>query len=166
MLEVFNSPAPDFSCESRDASTVTPQVFSLFNSQHSYSRGLALADRAWRETAASEAGQRDPASLRRCFELALCRQPSAGELKMLLAHWQQLEAELPTQARPSPKVLLKVKREAVEENTGERFAFEEPLFANEDFETDLQPADVDRHVRALGDICLVILNSNEFVYVY
>ncbi len=63
-------------------------------------------------------------------------------------------------------MLLKVKREAVEENTGERFTFEEPLFANEEFESDLRPTDVDRHVRALGDVCLVILNSNEFVYVY
>lgn len=166
MLEVFNSPAPDFSCERREASTVTPQVFSLFNSQNSYSRGLALADRAWRETAGSESGQRDVAAINRCFELALSRQPSADELNELIGHWRELESELPSEARSSPAVLLKVKREAVEENTGERFTFEEPLFANEEFEPDLQPADVDRHVRALGDVCLVILNSNEFVYVY
>jgi hypothetical protein len=63
-------------------------------------------------------------------------------------------------------VPLKVEREAVEENTGERFVFEEVLFANGEFVPDLQPADVDRHVRAFGDICLVIFNSNEFVYVY
>ncbi len=166
MLEVFNSPAPDFSCERREASTVTPQVFSLLNSQNSYSRGLALADRAWREAAGSDAAQRDAVALERCFELALCRRPSANELKQFLTHWTQLESELPAEARPSPTVLLKVKREAIEENTGERFTFEEPLFANEEFESDLRPTDVDRHVRALGDVCLVILNSNEFVYVY
>jgi len=30
----------------------------------------------------------------------------------------------------------------------------------------LQPADVERHVQALADLCLVIFNANEFVYVY
>jgi hypothetical protein len=166
MLEVFNSPASDFSCERREASTVTPQVFSLFNSQNSHSRGLALADRAWRETAGSDAQQHHAAAVNRCFELALCRQPSAEELTEFIAHWKKLESRLPVEARPSPTVPLKVKREAVEENTGERFTFEEPLFANLEFEPDLQPAEVDRHVRALGDVCLVILNSHEFVYVY
>ena len=165
MLEVFNSPAPDFSCERREASTVTPQVFSLFNSRNSYSRGLALADRAWRESAGSDA-DRDAAALSRCFELALSREPTTDETTELLAHWRKLEAELPAEARPSPAVPLEVEREAVEENTGERFVFEERLLANEEFEPDLQPADVDRHVRALGDVCLVILNSNESVYVY
>jgi hypothetical protein len=37
-MEVFNEPTPDFSCERREASTVTPQVFSLFNSQASQAR--------------------------------------------------------------------------------------------------------------------------------
>ena len=141
-------------------------MFSLFNSQNSHSRGLALADRAWRETAGSDAQQHHAAAVNRCFELALCRQPSAEELTEFIAHWKKLESKLPVEARPSPTVPLKVKREAVEENTGERFTFEEALFANLEFEPDLQPAEVDRHVRALGDVCLVILNSHEFVYVY
>ncbi len=45
LLEVFNAPAADFSCERRDASTVTPQVFSLFNSRSTHARALALAHR-------------------------------------------------------------------------------------------------------------------------
>jgi hypothetical protein len=45
-MEVFNQPTPDFSCERRDASTVTPQVFSLFNGAASHNRALALAARA------------------------------------------------------------------------------------------------------------------------
>lgn len=165
MLEVFNSPAPDFSCERREASTVTPQVFSLFNSQNSYSRGLALANRAWKESA-GDSEDRDEMAIQRCFELALCREATTEELEDFLAHWKTLESRLPVDARPSATVPLKVKREAVEENTGENFSFEEELFANEEFKADLQPVEVSRHVRALGDICLVILNSNEFVYVY
>ncbi|MFN9943366.1 MAG: DUF1553 domain-containing protein, partial [bacterium] len=37
-MEVFNEPAPDFSCEARDVSTVTPQAFSLFNAQSAHDR--------------------------------------------------------------------------------------------------------------------------------
>lgn len=166
MLEVFNSPAPDFSCERREASTVTPQVFSLFNGQNTYSRALVLANRVWQDTEDSADGDRDAAALTHCFELTLGRRPDNDEVKEFLAHWKKLDQVLPEKPRPSPPVLLTVKREAVEENTGERFSFEEQLFANKEFEPDLQPADVDRHTRALADICLVILNSNEFVYVY
>lgn len=166
MLEVFHSPTPDFSCERREASTVTPQVFSLFNGQNTYSRALALANRVSQETKDVAVGERDAETLTRCFQLALGRRPADEEVNEFLAHWEKLEASLPEEARPSPPVLLTVKREAVEENTGERFTFEEQLFANQNFEPDLQPGDVDRHVRALADICLVILNSNEFVYVY
>jgi hypothetical protein len=31
---------------------------------------------------------------------------------------------------------------------------------------DLQPAEVDARTRALGDVCLVLLNSAEFSYLY
>ena len=166
MLEVFNSPAPDFSCERREASTVTPQVFSLFNGQNSYSRALALANRVWRETEGVSDEQKGLTAISRCFELALGRQPSDEEATEFVGHWQKLRATLPQQPRSGPPVLTKVKREGVEENTGERFTFEEQLFSNDEFEPDLQPSDVGRDVRALADICLVILNSNEFVYVY
>ncbi len=166
MFEVFNSPAPDFSCERREASTVTPQVFNLFNSQDSYSRGLALANRAWRETENIGNLQRDGAALKRCFVLTLGREPTTDEKKLFMRHWKTLESKLPAEARPSPEIPLKVQREAVEENTGERFTFAEQLFSNSEFEPDVQPSDVPRHIRALADICLVILNSNEFVYVY
>jgi hypothetical protein len=58
-----------------------------------------------------------------------------------------------------------VRREAVEENTGERFAFSERLHAAKDFQPDLQPADVPARTRALADVCLVLLNGNEFAHV-
>jgi hypothetical protein len=44
-MEVFNAPSPDLSCERRDASTVTPQVFALFNSENSLDRAVAFAAR-------------------------------------------------------------------------------------------------------------------------
>ena len=41
MLEVFNQPSPDVSCERRTPSTITPQAFTLFSCQ----RALAMAQR-------------------------------------------------------------------------------------------------------------------------
>jgi hypothetical protein len=160
MMEVFNSPAPDFSCERRESSTVTPQVFALFNGRPTNARALALAARALKEA------KSDESALTRCYELTLSRAPRADELQACLSHWRAMEP-MQRAAKLSPvKPPLEVKREAVEENTGEKFTFAEKLEANEDFVPDLQPSDVDAHTRALADVCLVLLNSNEFAYVY
>lgn len=51
-LEVFNSPAPDFSCERRESSAITPQVFSLLNGKTIHDRALALAHRAIKDQTA------------------------------------------------------------------------------------------------------------------
>ncbi len=44
-MEVFNQPGSDMSCERRESSNVTPQVFALFNAQNSLDRSLAFAAR-------------------------------------------------------------------------------------------------------------------------
>ena len=62
--------------------------------------------------------------------------------------------------------LTTVERQDVDENTGETFTFTEKLHANADFVPDLQPADVDKRTRALADLCHVLFNTNEFIYVY
>lgn len=161
-MEVFNQPAPDFSCERRDASVVTPQVFNLFNSSASHSRALALAHRAIQDTNDTT----NEAAITRCFELALNRTPTAEELAMCLGHWDDITAmiahDTPTTWTPPRQVT----REAVEENTGESFTFEEILHAYADYVPDLQPADVPLRTRALADICLALFNAAEFSYVY
>ena len=160
MQEVFNAPAPDFSCELREASTVTPQVFSLFNGQTSNARALALANRAVKET------QTDEQAIARCFALAFSRQPSQDELQTCLTHWHDIEVLLRDTKSVAPKLPLEVRRDAVEENTGEKFSFAEKLHAYADFVPDLQPTDVPTHTRALADVCLALFNSNEFAYVH
>jgi hypothetical protein len=159
-LEVFNAPTPDFSCEKRESSNVTPQVFSLFNGQSTRSRALALANRAIKET------KGDAEAITRLFTLAFSRSPSSAELENCREHWAAMisaAADIkPAAIRPP----LVVRRDAVEENTGEKFSFDEKLYANAEFVPDLQPADVDARTRALAEICLVLLNSNEFSYVY
>jgi len=157
-MEVFNEPGPDFSCEQRDASTVTPQVFSWFNSESSASRSLALAKRL--------AGQSRTKSIGDLFQLAYGRAPTAKELDACMAHWKKMEKALKKIPPRRTKYPTQVVREAVDENTGQPFSFVEKLGPYRDFVPDLQPADVDLETRALAEVCLVILNSNEFVYVY
>ena len=157
-MEVFNEPGPDFSCEARDVSTVTPQVFSLFNGQASYDRALALANRVMKEKPADV--------ITRTFQLTFGRVPSAAEKAACTAHWQAMATKQAAIAFKQPQPPLSVKRDAVEENTGEKFSFQEKLPGYADFIPDLQPADVDAQTRALADVCLVLLNSNEFVYLY
>jgi hypothetical protein len=157
-MEVFNEPAPDFSCEAREVSTVTPQVFSLFNGQGSYDRALALANRVLKEKPAD--------ALERVFQLTFGRKPSADEKAACEAHWRQMEVKQAKLTFTTSEPPLTVKRDAVEENTGEKFSFQEKLPGYTEFVPDLQPADCDARTRALADVCLVLLNSNEFSYLY
>ena len=157
-MEVFNEPGPDFSCEAREVSTVTPQVFSLFNAQASYDRALALAHRVLKEQ------PRD--AIARVFELTHGRAPSSDEKAACESHWKAMEQKQRSLIFPAKRPPLSVKRNAVEENTGEKFSFQEPLPAYAEFVPDFQPADCDAKTRALADVCLVLLNSNEFAYLY
>ena len=160
LLEVLNAPAPDFSCERRESSTVTPQVFSLFNGQSVHDRALALANRAIVEE------QTDEKAIARCFELVYARHPRTEETQLCLAHWHAVQAMLNGSTPESTRKPLEVLRDAVEENTGEKFSFREKLHAYSEFIPDLQPSSVDLRTLALADVCLVLFNSNEFAYAY
>jgi mono/diheme cytochrome c family protein len=195
-MEVFNEPNPDLSCEAREASTVTPQVLALFNSRSSYERALALAARVLRETQRNAvngvarearpplregegangrgqpdidtAGQASSATqaIDRAFVLCFGRQPTGEERSLALEHWARMTARHEKLTFASPQRATEVVREAVEENTGEKFAFVERLNVMADFVPDLAPHDVDARTRGLAEVCLVLLNANEFIYVY
>jgi mono/diheme cytochrome c family protein len=157
--EVFNQPSPETSCEARDASTVTPQVFSLFHGASTRDRALALAARVLRE-----APTRD-AAIDRAFRLTLGRAPTAGEAAACLKHWHAMTARhrsTPPRKSEAPREVL---REAVEELSGVSFTYTEMLESAADFVPDLQPADVDADTRGLMEVCLVLFNSNEFISV-
>ncbi len=159
-LDVFNAPSPDFSCERRDTSTVTPQVFSMFNSNNSQARALALAKYAMTES-------NDPEQvIRNIYQRLFGREATHHQIERCLSHWKHIETILPEEVPPPVMTPQEVVREAVEENTGGRFTFVETLYAMADFEPDTRPSDLTRQERALGDVCLVLMNSNEFVYVY
>ena len=78
-----------------------------------------------------------------------------------LAHHRANE---PVKVEP-PKYVI---RQMVEEMTGLDFWWVEDLdiYSSNTYVPDLKPWDVKPHTRALAELCLVLFNSNEFVYVY
>ena len=69
--------------------------------------------------------------------------------------------------KPEPvKYPRSITRSLVEELTGQPFEYEEILPVYENYVRDKKPADVSSNTRALADLCLLLFNSNEFVYVY
>ena len=159
-MEVFNAPSPDFSCERRERSTVTPQVFAMFNSHASCARALALANRVLKQS------KSDEAAIELTFLLAYGRAPETEELKMCMEHWREMQTIQAKTQVSNLQLPLSVRRDEIEENTGEKFSFTETLYSNADFVPDLQAADCDNRTRALADVCLSLLNTNEFAYVY
>jgi hypothetical protein len=163
LLEVFNAPGSETSCERRDQTTVTPQVFALFNGAAVHDRALATAARVLKTPTTPAAG--DEARLDGLFQRILGRPASDEEKRDCLAHLERMRAhhrEHEPKPVPPPS---HVRREMVEELTGKPFHWEEELDAMRHFVPDLKPWNVDAETRAWSEIALVLLNSNEFVYV-
>jgi hypothetical protein len=159
-MTTFNQPGPDKSCESRDTSNVTPQVFTLFNSEESADRALAFAARVLKVT------KGDGEAVRRAFRLAFGRVPNKSEAGDALQLWKETTKEQASR-NPKPRTYpTEVIRSANEENTGQTFTFVEKLFEYQDYQPDLQPHQVDARTRGFADLCLALLNANEFLYVY
>jgi hypothetical protein len=64
---------------------------------------------------------------------------------------------------PAPTKISQIEREAVEENTGEKFRFTETLEMLADFVPDVAPAACTADVRGLAEVGLVLFNTNEFL---
>ncbi|MBI2684713.1 MAG: PSD1 domain-containing protein [Acidobacteria bacterium] len=156
MVEVFNGPSLDLSCERRDSSTVPTQAFTLFNGQFVHDMALALA--------AKLGAQSPKAQIRSVFERVLGRVPDAPEEATALASLRRL-TRLHSGTPPTRPVQTPVVHTITSELTGAQHQFvhqEDPAT----FEHNLHPSETTPAVRALADVILALLNSNEFAYVY
>ena len=159
-LEIFNLPNPNDSCEARDAASVSPQAFTMLNSDMVTDRSIAFADRLVKEE--NSFSNR----VRKAFELALSRPPSKQEQKRMLAYVEEMRSYHETNHPEPTNYPTKITRSLVEEFSGKPFEYEEILPAFENYTPDKKATDVDADTRALADLCLVLFNSNEFVHVY
>ena len=160
LLEVFDKPNSSESCEMRDSASVTPQVFTLLNSDVVTKRSIAMAVRLQKEFGSVEM------QIEKGYQRALAKVPSPAILKRLIAHYQDMVAyhlEHPPEQEVFP---TEITRRVVEEFSGDPFEYQERLDIYENYSPDKQASDVTAETRALADVCLLFLNSNEFMFVY
>lgn len=158
-FETFDAPSPDLSCERREASIVTPQALALLNHPQSMQRALALALKVEHENESNEA------VIDSLCRILLGRIPTAAEKTLLLDHWRTMTDRHSKLIFKPQEVRHSIMRQAVEENTGEPFEYEEPLEVVAEFEPDAQLSDASPRLRGLAEVALVLFNSNEFLYV-
>ncbi len=161
MLEVFNRPSSEVSCERRNSSTITPQALSLFNSSQVRDRGIALAKLIVEEF---------PANLRqqtsRAIQSIWNRQPTEKELSEALAYVEEMITYHQENRPVNISYPTQIKRKMFEEMTGEPFEYVEQLDIYKNYEPDTKDIDVSPQTRGLADLAVVLFNSNEFIYVY
>jgi hypothetical protein len=134
------------------------QAFALFNSTFSQQRSLALADVVVREAAKDK--RIDAMYLR-----VMGREPNADERRWSQEHLARMEKHH-TQHGPVKSALpTKVRREFIEELVGELVAWDEELTPLRNYRADLQSWQVSAETRALAELALVLLNTNEFLSV-
>ena len=158
--ELFNQPNPNDSCELRESAAVTPQVFALLNSDQMTDRSIAWALRLQQEATEPSA------QIHRAFQLAYGRQATSREVQRLSNYFRDMAIyHKQTPAKPVTYP-TEITRSLVEEFSGEVFEYQEILPVFENYVPDRKPADVAPETRALADVCLLLINSNEFMYVY
>jgi hypothetical protein len=159
-LELFNQPNPNGSCEERDTAAVTPQAFTLLNSDVMSDRSIALAQRVENEMETLHL------QVKRAVQLAFGRVPDKVEWESLERYVLKMRA-YHVKHQPEPVMYpTRITRSLVEELTGQPFEYEEILPVFDNYGPDKKPADVNANTRALADLCLLLFNSNEFIYVY
>jgi hypothetical protein len=159
-MEVMNLPNPNESCESRDTAAVSPQAFTLLNSDVVSDRSIGLALRVQKEAESL------PGQIGRAFRLALGRKPTSQERQAMRQYVTKM-VDYHNKHMPEPTTYpTKVTRSLVEEFSGDTFRFEEILPIFEDYVPDAKPATVSAQTRAIADMCRLLFNTNEFVYVY
>lgn len=160
LMEVFNQPNPNDSCERRDASAVSPQALTMLNSDYATSRSLSFAMRLEREAADL------PGRIERAYRLAYGRNPEPAVAESLREFVESMARRRRDRVVERPTYPTRITRSLVEEFTGEPFQYEEWLPVYEDYVSDLQAWELQPSTLALADLCLLLLNSNEFAYVY
>ena len=158
-LELFNQPNPNDSCEMRDSAAVSPQVFTLLNSDTMTDRSIAMAARL--QSMESEASNQ----IEQAFAWILGRMPTQDELTRLTSFMDEMSDYHSKKTPLPPTYPTQITRSLVEEFSGKTFEYEEILPVFEDYQPDLKPNQTDAKTRALADLCLLLFNTNEFMYV-
>jgi len=102
--------------------------------------------------------------IRRAIQLAYGRVPDKVESERLEKYVYKMRAYHAEQEPAQVKNPTSITRSLVEELTGQPFEYEEILPAFEDYHADKKAHEVGPQTRALADLCLVLFNANEFLF--
>lgn len=171
--ELFNQPNPNESCEMRESAAVTPQTFALLNSEMMNDRSIAIAERILIELNAEErakptesvSGTISGEMISLAFQLILQREATEEEQQRLGSYGSRMVQHHLQQEAVTSEYPTKITRSLVEEFSGRPFEYEEILPVFENYQHDTKASQVSERVRALADICLILFNTNEFIYV-
>jgi mono/diheme cytochrome c family protein len=157
--ELFNQPNPNESCEQRESAAVTPQAFTMLNSDMLTDRSIAFALRL-------ESQHRDPQQqIDLAFQLAFGRSATAAERQHLVQYVKDMQQYHQSNKPTATDYPQTITRSLVEEFSGQPFEYTEILPVFEGYQPDSKPGQVSADTRALADMCLLLLNTNEFLYV-
>jgi hypothetical protein len=148
MLEVFDQPASERSCERRGESIVVSQVLALMNGDFANDRAIAMADRLMKSTATM------PERITAAFRRLLGRAPTIDELERC----ELFVSEQTRHHETHPATRVDVRRLV------QLTSAYDPDYAKS-YKPDLQAADVNTETRALADLCLTLFNTSEFLHV-
>ena len=123
-------------------------------------RAIALALRSQKEFDSLQM------QVKRVVQLAFGRVPDKVEWNRLKKYVSDMQAYHNENKPAVIKYPTTITRSLVEELTGQPFKYEEILPVFENYQADNKPADVSADTRALADLCLLLFNSNEFMYLY
>ena len=99
-------------------------------------------------------------------QLTFGRSPTDRELRHLTTYVKQMRV-YHKQVKPAPtKYPTEITRSLVEELTGKPFEYTEILPVFENYTPDRKAWDIKPADRAMADLCLLLFNSNEFVFIY
>ncbi|MEM6366625.1 MAG: DUF1553 domain-containing protein, partial [Planctomycetota bacterium] len=126
LTELFNQPNPNESCELRETAAVTPQVYTLLNSDFITDRSIALALRLEQSSANLE----DQIQL--AFRTILLRDATRDEQSRMMSYVQRMVEHHQMHAPEPTHYPAAIERSLVEEFSGKTFEYQEilPVFEN------------------------------------
>jgi hypothetical protein len=146
-MEVFDQPASELFCDRRNESTIVPQAISLMNGDFTNDRSLALAQRLRKKF------HDDRDCIEAIYRSLYGRGPSEDE-RCIAGEYLSAQTGHHRHFEPSPSRVPEIVAEVSKY---------EPKYSKQ-YVADLQPCDTTAEVRALADLCLVLFNSSEFLF--
>ncbi|MCL6502427.1 MAG: DUF1553 domain-containing protein [Pirellulales bacterium] len=140
-LEVLDFPDTNNACEQRLVSTVATQALTYLNGEFVQKQASAFAARLMQELPGGP--ERDAARIERAFQLTLCRPPTAAELEAVLDFLQRQRAFFGGANSAPPPSTGNARASAVSADAADAAT-----------------------AAALRGLCLVLFNTNEFVYLH